>query len=202
MTSKIEIEEEKKLEAKKSEGRIGPEVSLLGGLARSRPDVMQQLDILASATRRKKVEIVSDAITQYFELSTLGGIWKVIATMTPEQLMASWQLFRYLMGLARQMYLDVAKEFIEGAVATYVELIEGARRSGYEQAKREVETSYKVRFERELEARHYSKIEKIMQKLDPLIDMLVDMITDRMIEIMGMKKKVPKFRVPVVVKEG
>jgi len=175
-------------EAALNEGRI------IGPVARYHPGVMQKIEALAAATKKKKVEIVSEALDFYYEMQSLGGLWKIISTMTPEQLQAAWQLFRYFMKLARDIYVDMGKEFIEGTVAKYVELIETARAQGYAAARSS--------FEVELERRREQKMAKLMEKLDPLLDVLTDWMIDQMIKYMfGGKVKKTKFKVPVEIEE-
>jgi len=186
----VEKEETKGVRLSKEaldEGRI------IGPVARYHPEVMQKIEALAAATKKKKVEIVSEALDFYYEMQSLGGLWKIISTMTPEQLQAAWQLFRYFMKLARDIYVDMGKEFIEGTVAKYVTLLEEARREGYMAARSS--------FEAELERKREEKMTKLMEKLDPLLDAYTDWVIDKMTVVMFGKKAKPRFKVPVEVEE-
>jgi len=191
--AKASIEKEETKEVKLSKEESLEEGRYIGTIARHRPEVMQKLEALATATRKKKIEIVSEALDLYYEMQSMHGLWEIISTMSPEQLQASWQLFRYLLKLARDIYVDVGKEFIEGAVARYVELIESARASGFEMARKS--------FEVELERRREEKMSKLMEKLDPLLDALVDWMVDRMVAFMFPSRKT-KIKVPVEIEES
>jgi len=190
--AKLAVEKEESRGVKYTKEAALEEGRIIGPVARYRPEVMHKIEALASATKKKKVEIVSEALDFYYEMQSLGGLWKIISTMKPEQLQAAWQLFRYFMKLAREIYIDMGKEFIEGTVAKYVELIETARREGFIAAKSS--------FEAELERKREEKMTKLMEKLDPFLDMLTDWMLDQTAKYMFGARK-PKFKVPVEIEE-
>jgi len=190
--AKVTVEKEESKGVRYSKEQALDEGRIIGPVARYHPGVMQKIEALAAATKKKKVEIVSEALDFYYEMQSLGGLWKIINTMTPEQLQAAWQLFRYFMRLAREIYIDMGKEFIEGTVAKYVALLEQARREGYMAAKSS--------FEAELERRREEKMTKLMEKLDPFLDMLTDWMLDQTAKYMFGARK-PKFKVPVEIEE-
>jgi len=193
--TKVKMESEETRGVKYSKEQALNEGRIIGPVARYHPEVMQKIEALAAATKKKKVEIVSEALDFYYEMQSLGGLWKIISTMKPEQLQAAWQLFRYFMKLARDIYVDMGKEFIEGTVAKYVALLEEARREGYMAAKSS--------FEAQLERKREEKMTKLMEKLDPLLDVLTDWMIDQMTKYMfGGKMKKPRFKVPVEVEEA
>ena len=187
--AKVTMEETKKLTREQAleEGRF------FGAIGKHAPETMRKISVLAEAENKKKVEVVSEALEYYYEMKTMGGIWRTIHSMTPEQLQASWQLFRYLMNLARSIYVDMAKDFIEGTVARYLELIESARSEGYEMARRS--------FQAKLERKKTEKLDKILDKLDPFIDMFIDQMSDYMIRAMGKTPPKKKLKVPIEVVE-
>jgi len=191
--AKVTVEKEESKGVRLSKEQALDEGRIIGPVARYHPEVMQKIEALAAATKKKKVEVVSEALDFYYEMQSLGGLWKIISTMTPEQLQAAWQLFRYFMKLARDIYVDMGKEFIEGTVAKYVALLEEARREGYMAARSS--------FEAELERKREEKMAKLMEKLDPLLDVVTDWVIDNMVKYMFGKKVKPRFRVPVEVDE-
>jgi len=192
--AKVTVEKEESKGVRYSKEQALDEGRIIGPVARYHPEVMQKIEALAAASKKKKVEIVSEALDFYYEMQSLGGLWKLISTMTPEQLQAAWQLFRYFMKLARDIYVDMGKEFIEGTVARYAALLEQARREGYMDAKSS--------FEAQLERKREEKMAKLMEKLDPLLDVLTDWMIDQMAKYMfGRNVKKPKFKVPVEVEE-
>jgi len=171
------------------EGRI------FGGLSRAHPEVIQALEQYASVTGKKKTEIISEALELYFEQRTLHDTWRIVHGMTPEQLLASWNLFRYFLVLARRIYLEAFQDIFGENVQRYVEMVSKAREEGYRVGYEES----KHKFEKRLESKKYEKIDKLMKKIDPLIDMVIDTLTDTMIYRMTGKKPT-KFKVPVKVK--
>ena len=191
---KVTVEKEESKGVRYSKEQALEDGRIIGPVARYHPEVMQKIEALAATSKKKKVEIVSEALDFYYEMQSLGGLWKLISTMTPEQLQAAWQLFRYFMKLARDIYVDMGKEFIEGTVAKYVALLEQARREGYMAAKSS--------FEAQLERKKEEKMAKLMEKLDPLLDVVTDWVIDNMAKYMfGRNVKKPKFKVPVEVEE-
>jgi len=191
--AKVSVEKEETKGVKFTKERALDEGRIFGSVARYHPETMQKVEALAAATKKKKVEIVSEALDFYYEMQSLGGLWKLISTMTPEQLQAAWQLFRYFMRLAREIYIDMGKEFIEGTVAKYMALLEEARRAGYEAAR--------TSFEAEVERKREEKMAKVLEKLDPLLDVFTDWVIDKMTTTMFGKGTKPKFNVPVEVIE-
>ncbi|MHC1628858.1 MAG: hypothetical protein ACXQTI_08510 [Candidatus Nezhaarchaeales archaeon] len=193
--AKVTVEKEEARGVKYSKEQALDEGRIIGPVAKYSPETMQKVEALAAATRKKKVEIVSEALDFYYEMQSLGGLWSIISTMTPEQLQAAWQLFRYFMKLARDIYVDMGKEFIEGTVAKYVAMLEGARREGYMAARQS--------FEAQLERKKEEKMARLMEKIDPLLDVLTDWMIDQMAKFMfAGKTKKPKFKVPVEVEGG
>ena len=191
--AKVSVEKEETKGVKFTKERALDEGRIFGSVARYHPETMQKVEALAAATKKKKVEIVSEALDFYYEMQSLGGLWKIISTMKPEQLQAAWQLFRYFMKLARDIYVDMGKEFIEGTVAKYMALLEEARRAGYEAAR--------TSFEAEVERKREEKMAKVLEKLDPLLDVFTDWVIDKMTTTMFGKGTKPKFNVPVEVEE-
>ena len=192
--AKVTMEKEESKGVRYSKEQALEDGRIIGPVARYHPEVMQKIEALAATSKKKKVEIVSEALDFYYEMQSLGGLWKLISTMTPEHLQAAWQLFRYFMRLAREIYIDMGKEFIEGTVAKYVALLEQARKEGYMSATRS--------FDAELERKKEEKMAKLMEKLDPLLDVLTDWMIDQMTKYMfGRNVKKPKFKVPVEVEE-
>jgi len=190
--AKVTVEKEETKGVRLSKEQALDEGRIIGPVARYHPEVMRKIEALAAASKKKKVEIVSEALDFYYEMQSLGGLWRIIGSMTPEQLQAAWQLFRYFMGLARKIYTDMGKEFIEGTVAKYTALLEEARREGYMTARSS--------FEAGIEKKKEEKMAKLMEKLDPLLDVLTDWIIDNMAKYMfGGKMKKPKFKVPVEI---
>ena len=191
--AKVSVEKEETKGVKFTKERALDEGRIFGSVARYHPETMQKVEALAAATKKKKVEIVSEALDFYYEMQSLGGLWKIISRMSPEELQAAWQLFRYFMRLAREIYMDMGKEFIEGTVAKYMALLEEARRAGYEAAR--------TSFEAEVERKREEKMAKVLEKLDPLLDVLTDWVIDKMTTTMFGKGTKPKFNVPVEVEE-
>jgi len=191
--AKVSVEKEETKGVKFTKERALDEGRIFGSVARYHPETMHKVEALAAATKKKKVEIVSEALDFYYEMQSLGGLWKIISRMSPEELQAAWQLFRYFMRLAREIYIDMGKEFIEGTVAKYMALLEEARRAGYEAAR--------TSFEAEVERKREEKMAKVLEKLDPLLDVLTDWVIDKMTTTMFGKGTKPKFNVPVEVEE-
>lgn len=165
-----------KVEEREQKLRVLEEGRILGAVARHRPEVMEKLEALAAVKKKKKIEIVSEALDLYYEMQTLEGLWEVISSMRPEQLRAAWQLFRYFMMLARDIYVDMGKEFVSGTVAKYMELIESARREGYEAARASAGSD---------------RVNRILEKLDPVLDALVDWIVSAMFPSRSRRVRVP-----------
>jgi len=165
---------------------------VLGALARTEPEAFDKLSFLASLTRKKKIEIVSRAIDLYYEYTMLSDVWSRIKKLEPEDLMASWQLFRILMGISADTAIDLTREFLSGTIGGFQKLIEARQAEAYEAglttAKKKVE-----------EAR-YTRVLKLMEKLDPLLDMMTDMMTTNMAKMMGQKVE-KKVSIPVTISE-
>jgi len=191
--AKVTVEREEAKGVKYTKEAALDEGRIIGPVARYHPEVMHKVEALAAATKKKKVEIVSEALDFYYEMQNLGGLWRIISTMSPEQLQAAWQLFRYFMKLARDIYVDMGKEFLEGSVAKYAALLEEARREGYMAARSS--------FEAELERKREEKMSKLMEKLDPLLDAFTDWMIDKMTMAMFGKKAKQRFKVPVEIEE-
>jgi len=191
--AKVAMEESKKLTKEQAleEGRF------FGAIGKHAPETMRKISVLAEIENKRKLEVVSEALEHYYEIKTMGGVWRTIHSMTPDQLQAAWQLFRYLMNLARSIYVDMAKDFIEGTVARYMELLESARSEGYEAARR----SFEAKFKAKLERKKTEKLDKILDKLDPLLDVFIDQMTDHMVRMMGKTPPKKKLKVPIEVVE-
>lgn len=196
--SKISLEKEEKKGIKLTKEEALEAGRILGPLKRMSPESMEKLEALAATSKKSKIEIVSEALEHYFEMQNLQSVWKTVLTMSPEQLIASWQLFRFLMSLNRSIYTDIGKEFIEGMVSKFTTIIEEARKEGYERARTALEEDLIERSK----VRTTQRMSKIIEKIEPLLDVLTDYITDQMLKSM-FKGKVPKqFKVPVEVEDS
>jgi len=192
-------EEAEKMESVDRRGKISIETEetlaggrLLGALARGAPEAYEKLSVLSSLTRKRKIEIMSRAIDFYYEYSLLPEVWTKIQRLSPEDLIASWQLFRILMGISADTAIDLAREFISGTLGAFYRMIEARQAEAYEAG---LETAKK-----KVEAARYARVLKLMEKFDPLLDMITDMMASNMARVMGQRTE-RKLSVPVRVYE-
>jgi len=166
----------------------------LGGLARAEPDALEKLEYLAGVTKRKKVEIISRAIDLYYENMILSKAWERIKHLSAEDLIASWQLFRGLMGITTDTAIGITKEFVSGTLGAFYKMLEGARIEAYAMAS---ESSKKA-----LEERRWQQISKMYEKFEPILDFVVDMLSENMTRVMfPSTAKKPKIKAKITVVE-
>lgn len=168
----------------------------IAGVSRSKPDIMEKLDYLAGVTKTKKTEVVSRAIDLYYETLTLEDVWRRVVRMNPEDLMASWRLFRILMGISADTAITLTKEFVSGTLSTFNRMIEYAKLEAYESARESAKYT--------AEERRWRQIARIMEKIEPIMDVIFDMVSENMVRIMypSTYKSRPKITAKVTVEES
>ena len=170
---------------------------VLGPMKKKYPESFEKLEALATAMGKKKVEVVAEAIDFYFNNAVLGEAWSKVMGVTPEQFQACWMIFQWSMKQGFNTYVSLGKEFIEGSVQKFHEMIERVKAEAYIEAQRYYEAQlererrrYEMERARELRRLREEKTGKIAKKIDALMDILLDTMFDQMVERMVPQNKI------------
>lgn len=195
------IKRRKKGQTPEERSEVLDQGRILGPLKRSFPETFERLEMLSQASGKRKVEIFAEAIDFYYENQVLGAVWAKIQGVSPDQLQACWMLFRYFQKEGFNIYMTLGKEFLEGSVRRYHEMIEQVKAQAWLEAKQYYEAQlererrrYEMEKERELRRLREEKTSKIAKKIDAIMDVLIDSMSDMMLQSFIPKNKVKKIK--------